>query len=100
MRHGDARVERNDFHALRFVVEAEETEIGHHAEHAAGRKAALAARGAAAQESGARDEIDFFDEAPLLVLHRDDHLREARDVVAAAGAGQTRLRPRRVADER
>src|SRR5256885_9643770 len=43
---------------------------------------------------------DLFDKAPLLVLHRDDHVSEARDVVAAAGAGKARLRVRGVADKR
>ena len=81
------------------VVESEHRQIGDHAEHAAGKKAACPPRVAAAQESGAGDEIHLLDEAPLLVLHRHDHLRKARNVVAAAGARQPRLRLDRIADE-
>ena len=53
-----------------------------------------------AQPARAGDEVDVLDEAALLVLHRDDHRGEARDVVAAAGSRKTRLRARRIANER
>ncbi|MCY1219954.1 hypothetical protein D9M72_319490 [compost metagenome] len=56
------------------------------------------AAGVTLQEAGARDEVDLVDKAAALVLHRDDHLRQARDVIAAAGAGQPGLRPCGIAD--
>ena len=41
----------------------------------------------------------MLDEAALLVLHRNNHVGQARDVVAAACSGQTCLRIVGVADE-
>src|SRR6478752_8444222 len=96
----NAGIESGNLHAPLLVLEREHREFGDDAEHAAGRQAAFRARVAAAYEAGAGDEVDMLDEAALLVLHRDDHVREARNIVAAAGAWKARLRMRGIADER
>src|ERR1700737_527832 len=96
----NARGERNHLHASFLFVKSEHREIGDYAEHAAGQQTARAPGLAALEKAGAGDEIDVFDETPLLVLHRHDHFRETCDVVAAAGARQARLGVARIADER
>src|SRR6185369_16780414 len=83
----------------RLVVETHDRKIGDDTVHAAGEEPRIVPARSAANEAGAGDEIDLLDEAPLLVLHRDDHLRQACDVVAAAGAGQAGRRIFRIADE-
>ena len=57
------------------------------------------ARLPSADEARAGDEVDLLHEAPLLVLHRHDHVGEAGDVVSAAGARQARLRRGGIADK-
>ena len=92
-------VERQHLHAPSRLVKAEEREIGHDPMHAASREPAFPARVVAFDPPGARDEVDMSHKASLLVLHSDDHLGEARDVVAPTGARKARLRLRRIADE-
>src|SRR5262245_27185944 len=96
----DAGIERDHLHASLLVVESEHGKIGDDTEHSSGWKATGSPRVPAAQVSRAGDEIDMLDEASLFMLHRHHHLRQARDVVAASGAGQARLRLFRIADER
>ena len=94
-----ARIETRDLHPPLLVVEREDGKLGDDAQHAAERQPAVGAAGAAADEAGTGDEIDLVDEAAFLVLHRHDHVGEARNVVAAAGPGQAHRRLLRIADE-
>src|SRR6185437_8415824 len=96
----DAGIEGENGHSPLLVVEAEDRELGDDAKHSSGDEAALGAGATSAQETWAGDEIDLLDEAPLLVLHRDDHAGQARNVVSAAGSRQAGFRRRGIADER
>src|SRR5215469_186815 len=96
----DSGMQGQDPHPLLLLVEAHDGEIGDDAIHPAGSQPGVATAGAAVNPAGTGDEVDFLDEAALLVLHRDDHRDQARDVVAAARAGQTRCRIVGIADER
>ena len=49
---------------------------------------------------GTGDEVDLLHKTPLLMLHRDDHVGEARDVISAPGSRQPRLRRGRGSDVR
>src|SRR5215470_15274577 len=95
----DAGVQGQHLHAPALVVEADDPEVGDDAIHAADHQTAIAPARAAPDEAGAGDEIDSVHKAPLLVLHGDDHVRKARDVVAAARTGKPRGRIVGIADE-
>src|SRR5260370_25035513 len=93
-------MQRQQLHPLRVLVEPEDAEIGDNAIHAAGSQPGLAPALLARQKAWARHEIDAVYEAALLMLHRDDHLRQAGDVVAATGSRQARRCVVWIPDER
>jgi hypothetical protein len=93
-------VQRQQLHPLGAFLEAEDAEIGDDTVHAAGDQPGLAPAVAAREKAGAGDKIDAVHEAPLLVLHCNDNLRQAGDVVAAAGSRQAGGRPLGIANKR
>src|SRR6476660_6297040 len=82
----DAGIERKRLDTSCDRIKTEHRKISHHAVHAADRQSALGPRMPTFEPARAGDEIDVLDEAPLLVLHDDDHVGKARNVVAPASA--------------
>src|SRR5439155_24004564 len=96
----DAGIEGENLHQPRGLVERENRKLSDDAEHSTFRQAALGTGLAAAYEARAGNEIHMVDEAALLVLHRDNHVGQAGNVVAAASTGKPGLRVVGIADER
>src|SRR5215216_1630830 len=96
----DAGIEGQNLHQARGFVERKYRKLGDDTEHSTFRQAALGAGLAAADEARAGNEIHMVDEATLLVLHRDNHVGQAGNVVATAGAGKPGFWMIGVADER
>src|SRR5215471_2702694 len=72
-----AGMQGKDFHPLLLLVEAHDGEISDDAIHPAGSQPRVAPASAAMNPAGTGDEVDFLDEAALLVLHRNDHRDQA-----------------------
>src|SRR4029078_11688025 len=96
----DARIKREDLHSALSIVERKRRQLGDHTKHAAMCQTAFGAGVAASDKTRAGYEIHLLHEASLLMLHRDDHICEARDIVAAASARKSYRRLLPIPDER
>src|SRR5215468_11271713 len=80
----DTRIKRQNLHSAFGIVERKRRELGDHTKHAAMCQTAFGAGVAPADKTRASYEIYLLHETSLLMLHRDDHICQARDIVAAA----------------
>src|SRR6185503_18044511 len=82
----DTRIERQNLHSALGIVERKRRQLGDHTKHAAMCQTAFGAGVAAADKARASNEIHLLHKASFLMLHCDDHIREARDIVATSRA--------------
>ena len=97
----DPRVEHLEGHLPGFLVEAVDAVLGDDVAGAGlGREAGLLAAPGAVEVAGRRPEIQFLDEAPLVLAHRDDRpVGQRADVVGPAAPGEPHRRAFPVADD-